>query len=119
MTNTNIQLTDKQVFNNMFKTFRKEGFIARQNYLCCQNCAWNAVESDYDADENSKIVFYHGQDAEAFEGKTLTRTLYLAWQGTGADGRKIREIIEEHGFEVDWDGTNGMRIGVKPRVEQE
>lgn len=104
--------TDKAVFNDMFKEFRKEGFIARQDYLCCNSCATSALEADYNVDENSSYVFYHGQDADAFENKMLTRTLYLGWQG---NGKKLVEIIKAHGFQVDWDGTEERKIGVKSK----
>jgi hypothetical protein len=106
--------TDKQVLNEVFKDLRKAGFIARQNYKCCQSCAWAGMETEYNATDDTPVVFYHNQDADAIEDKTITRTLYLAWQG---DGGKVREIVEKHGFNVDWDGTEGMRIGIKPKEQ--
>lgn len=111
---TATKLTDKQVMNNIFKDLRKAGFIARQNYACCQNCGWSNIGEEYNADDDSSIVFYHAQDAESFDKKTknLTKTLFVAWQG---DGFKIKEIVEQHGMDVEWDETDGMRIGIKKR----
>lgn len=104
--------TDKQVLNDVFRELRKKGFVARQNYWCCQSCAWSAVESEYDTNDDSNIVFYHNQDADAFENGNLESILYLAWQG---DGETIRDTFEDYGFNVAWDGTKNKRIGILPR----
>lgn len=109
----NSQISDKKVFNQMFKSLRKVGFIARQNYWCCQSCAWSAISDDYPhATDDSNIVFYHNQDADSFDRDGyLTSTIYLAWQG---DGNKIKEMAEMFGYTVDWNGTENQRIGIVP-----
>lgn len=111
---TTTTLTDKKAFNVVFKELRKEGFVARQNYWCCQSCAWSALDSDYEGlTDDSDIVFYHGQDAEAFDGQHLKeRGIYLAWSG---NGNKIKEVFERHGFKVEWDGGEHTRIRILPR----
>lgn len=106
-------MNDKKVFNKMFRDFRKAGFVARQNYWCCQSCGWAGIESDYNiTDDDSNVVFYHQQDYEAFKDGNLESILYLAWQG---DGNKLKEIIESHGFNVTWNGMKHGRIGILPR----
>lgn len=104
--------TDKQVFNEVFKELRKKGFVARQNYQCCQSCGWASMDSDYDVNDDSNIVFYHGQDADAFENGELIHMIYLAWQG---DGDLIKKTFESYGFNVDWNGAEHKRIGILPR----
>lgn len=106
--------TDKQVMTKIFKELRKAGFFARQNFLCCQNCAWSKIENDYP--DKKAVVFYHNQDNDAFDKQTkdLTKTLFLAWEG---DGATIAKIVEENGFEVHWNGSENKRIGVLPRPE--
>ena len=111
---TNI-MTDKKLFNEMFKKIRKEGFIARQNFKCCQSCAMVAIDNIYgNLEDGSNYVFYTNQEAESFEknGK-LFQIIYLAW---GGDGDKIKSIIQEHGFEVEWNGSKDECIGVLPKT---
>lgn len=106
--------TDKQVFNDVFKDLRKQGFIARQNYACCQSCGWAQVEDDYDVNDDSNIVFYHGQDADSFENGELKNLIHLAWQG---NGDLIKETFEKYGFNVDWNGSEHKRIAILPRKD--
>lgn len=106
--------TDKQVFNEIFKALRKKGFIARQNYMCCQSCGWASIESEYDITDDSNVVFYHNQDYNAFKDGNLEYIIYLAWSG---DGQTIKETFEEFGFNVLWDGSEHKRIGILPRKD--
>lgn len=98
-------MNTKEKVNWAFKELRKKGYYARQNYWCCQTCAWNDVP-DNRAD---KVVFYHRQDAEAWDGKELSKDLYLAWQG---DCKEIVQILNDCGLKTDHDGTNQHRIKV-------
>lgn len=77
---------NKENLNNAFKELRKLGYFARQNFKCCQNCAWAAVPMD-----KAKVVFYHAQDNE-----DLMRygECYLAWTG---DVDEIAAVLEKHG----------------------
>jgi hypothetical protein len=83
-----------------FKSLRKLGYFARQNFMCCQSCGWAAVPEGKD----EKVVFFHQQDAGCMKAG---RPLYLAWSG---DGNQICNMLREHGMEVVWDGTNNTRI---------
>lgn len=107
--------TDKQRFTKMFRELRKLGFVARQNYMCCQTCGWAAVENDYGIkDDVSNVVFYHNQDNDSFDKKgNLIEVIHLAWQG---DGNKIKETAEKFGYTVDWNGTENQRIGILPML---
>ncbi len=49
---------DKSKLTNAFKELRKEGYFAKQNFLCCQSCGWAAMSDK----ESEKAVFYHQQD---------------------------------------------------------
>lgn len=61
---------EKENLNKAFKELRKRGYLARQNFMCCSNCAGTAL-----ADAATKLkdkgkdvrgcVFYHHQDAAA------------------------------------------------------
>lgn len=107
--------TDKQRFTKMFRELRKSGFIARQNYMCCQGCGWAAIGSHYGVeDEKQNVVFYHQQDHDSFDKKgKLTQLIRLSWQGNGA---LIKDTAEKFGYRVDWDGTEKERIGILPRT---
>lgn len=104
---------DKQLFNQIFRDLRKQGFIARQNYKCCQLHGWDAMVSEYGVNSESNVVFYDIQDYDAFNNDNiLTKTIYLSWQG---DGDKIVEVIKKYGYKVDWSRSENMRIGVIPK----
>ena len=117
--------TVKERIRDAFKQIRKQGGIARMNYTCCQSCAWAEIESDYpDANDDSTIVFYHRQDAEALtkygnlerdwtwkgdERVYYTRKLYLAHQG---NSDFIARVLRDNGLTLEWDGTSRQRIAI-------
>jgi hypothetical protein len=43
-----------------FEELRSIGYFARQNFWCCQSCAWYAIPEE----KSLKSVFFHGQDAD-------------------------------------------------------
>lgn len=76
----------KANLNQAFKELRKLGYFARQNFMCCQNCAWAEVPVDV-----KKVVFYHKQDGQHLEE---TGECYLSWSG---DRNEIAEVLERNG----------------------
>jgi len=101
-------MTTKDQVNKAFALLRKAGYIAKQNFWCCQSCAWAALSDDV-----TKVVFYHRQDNDAWKGKELKDNLYLAWMG---DGNEIVGIIQSVGLQVEWGGTEGTRIKILPTI---
>lgn len=93
----------KENLTQAFKEIRKKGYFARQNFLCCQSCAWAAVPDGKD----EKVVFYHNQDADGIRYGEV----YLAWSGNGAE---IVEVFSKY-FNVIWDGSTSTRILVKEK----
>jgi len=89
--------------SNAFAQLRKQGYVAKQNFLCCQSCGWAALSED----EAKLAVFYHKQDHQDFKKGS---DLYLAWAG---DGNYIANTLRNFGMEVDWDGTPNTRIVVR------
>jgi hypothetical protein len=87
--------------SNAFAQLRKQGYVAKQNFTCCQSCGWAAI---YDA---KLAVFYHSQDAQ---GLRKGDDLYLCWSG---DGQEIVDVLKNYGLDVEWEGTNNRRIMVK------
>jgi hypothetical protein len=86
-----------------FRTLRKEGYVAKQNFMCCQSCAWAELSEK----EAEKVVFYHNQD---YRDLKRGDDLYLAWAG---NGNYIAETLIKFGMHIDWDGTPNTRIVVR------
>jgi len=55
-------MTTKEKITKAFKEIRKNGYFARQNFLCCQSCGWASIPEQ----KVEKAVFYHRQDNESF-----------------------------------------------------
>ena len=93
---------DKSRITEAFKELRKLGYFARQNFLCCQSCAWSEVPNE----KSEKVVFYHNQDNDNLksEGKC-----HLAWSG---DGNEIVSVLNKHGVKTEWDGSSNTRIKI-------
>jgi hypothetical protein len=87
-----------------FRNLRRDGYFARQNWMCCQNCGVHAVPEKYE-----NYVFYHCQDADCLKETGQT---HLAWSG---DGDLIKRRCEDAGLHVVWDGTEATRLLVSER----
>lgn len=95
----------KEEITAAFKSLRKQGFVARQNFKCCQTCAWAEMPEDAE-----NVVFYHNQDTErAWNSRGRFDCLYLAWSG---NGQAIADAFASQGFKVTWDGTTNQRIRI-------
>lgn len=92
----------KETLNKGFTALRKAGYVARQNFMCCQGCAWAALEED-----PPKVVFYHKQDTANLRRSS---NVYLAWRG---DGDEIVRVLRSCNLDVEWDGSEETRIFVK------
>jgi hypothetical protein len=87
-----------------FSELRRLGYFARQNYQCCQSCAWGSIPEEL----AEKVVFYHNQDYYDFK---QGHTFYLAWAG---DGEAIVSVLQKWGLKVNWGGAENQRIGIAP-----
>lgn len=93
--------------NAAFRDLRKQGFIAKQNFLCCQGCAWSQIHRDHPGlADDANVIFYHKQDTDAAKEDG---ELWLAWSG---NGEMICSTLRRHGFTVDWDGQPNTRIKI-------
>lgn len=99
-------MQDKPLLNQAFKELRKKGYFARQNFLCCQTCGWDAVPYE----KSRKAVFYHGQDAQHIKsGNIDEHGIYMCWDGNGDE---IVSVFKSLGFIVTWRGDYDSRIRV-------
>ena len=94
----------KSRITSVFRDLRKIGYFAKQNFWCCQSCAWHDIPRDVE-----KVVFYHKQDGAAIKNGILVATLYLAWSG---DGTQICNVLSSHGLNYEWNGDSDKRIKI-------
>jgi hypothetical protein len=94
---------NKSNLTEAFKELRKIGYFARQNFTCCQTCAWAEVPDE----KGERAVFYHNQDNSQLMS---TGECHLAWAG---DGNEIVSVLNKHGVQTDWDGSGNKRIRIK------
>lgn len=79
--------------NNAFRALRKAGYFARQNFWCCQTCAWYDISEDH-PDKANHAVFYHRQDNSELK---RTGSTYVSWAG---DVNEIMRIFEANGIKA-------------------
>lgn len=120
-------------FNELFKTLRKENFLAKQNFSCCNSCAgYELTEIAFEKYNQNKpykgFVFYHNQNTEDMK---RTGFCYLSYGHiTHYDensipttistidniedvGKRVVEICKELGLYFEWDGNPGSKIKIK------
>ena len=112
---------------NVFKELRKEGFLARANFLCCQNCAGYdlAHQAEKKFSQNKEVkgcVYWHKHDEKNYRENGR---LFLAYGNLDtqygkiglSSNKEVGEIIvkklEMYGVEFEWDGDPLNRILVK------
>jgi len=96
------QKINKTKLNKAFKQLREMGYFAKQNFLCCQSCGWNAIPDN----QSENVVFYNQQDNEDLKE---TGECYLSWAG---NGEAIVETLRGNGIKAEWDGTESDRIKI-------
>jgi hypothetical protein len=112
--------TDCDKLDEAFAAMEEQGIVGRQNFACCQTCGNAEIVSEIKEYATTKTpigyTFYHMQDTESAAERG---TLYLAFGSvTDSDedsvevGKKIRNILEEKGFSVEWNGSSEKRIGI-------
>ena len=85
-----------------FNALRKNGYVAEQNFTCCQTCGWAELTDE----QAKKAVFYHRQD-NADKVKKLP--FHLSWAGNGVE---ICKILTDNNVQVEWCGSDSKRIKV-------
>ncbi len=111
-------MTDRQLIVRVFNKLRKQGFVALTKAACCQGCSWSMLDKKYKGKIPENVVFFHDQDADAFNrfGR-LERPLYITHKG---DARRIVAALVDHGFQASWpDSDPNKRIVVTGRRHPE
>lgn len=111
-----------------FRQLEQEGVVARMNFTCCSTCGFAEIDDERTPRERvingeyryqeREFVFFHHQDAERLVD--LPALLYLGYgsflrEPADVDeqaGRHVAQVLEQHGFAVDWNGDVQARIVV-------
>ena len=114
------ELKDK--INMVFKELRREGYLARMNYLCCCTCvncnlSQKAEELEKIGKKVEGIVYYHQQgEQDLWEYGNVCLyygTLKDDDQERTADktiGEQVVKRFQSTGVNVKWDGNPGTAI---------
>jgi hypothetical protein len=92
----------KKKINKAFTVLRKNGYFAKQNFLCCNSCGWLAVPDD----KVDKVVFYHEQAAADLKE---SGECWLSWSG---NGNEIVKIFQDAGVTANWNGEFSQKIQI-------
>ncbi len=122
-------MIDRSQLSSAFVALRKAGFVARQNFSCCQGCATAALTA---VPENigKKAVFFTKQDGEGLEPRKprhlatapeqeVYMTFGIIEDDTKGDdqvkavGEEAVKILKAAGLKVEWNGDAGTRLLVR------
>ncbi|HVZ94008.1 MAG TPA: hypothetical protein VG797_05820 [Phycisphaerales bacterium] len=115
-------MTDCDRLDAAFAELERDGYIARQNYSCCQTCGIAEIcqeAEDLTAQGRSVVgyVFFHEQDTEnAVDGIGLCLAFGSDSNDPETDRRVAQHIIfvlDRHGLQTSWPGTIDKRIVVE------
>ena len=119
----------KARLNQAFRALRKQGLIARQNFMCCGGCAGCQIanEAEKMVDQGKTVaggVFYHQQAGDRLrEGKEFyvnfgtIDTVKHGVLGTMTDlaiGRLVVQEFTKARLRVKWEGAADKAILVQP-----
>ena len=122
--------TVKRLLGDAFKILRSEGFVARQNFLCCQSCAGYALATRIGEMKEEKrakvkgVVYYHNQDNTNLKERG---SVYLAYGPvdtaehgeiglSGVEvGNAVVKALQAVGLDYEWNGSDAERIFVKAK----
>ena len=103
----------KSKLNDAFRLLRKAGFVAKQNWKCCQSCGCAALP-----EKALKYIFYHHQGTDNLKERG---SVYMTW-GSSEDlseekytemANEAIQIFNRVGLVTEWEGSSATRILVK------
>ena len=100
----------KDAIKKAFAVLRKNGFIARMNFMCCSNCASYELSTMAEKKGIEKIVFWHRQEEDYFQ-RTGKVALQYGKPNDGDDeitkkiGQEIVDVLKSVGVDVEWSGS--------------
>lgn len=122
-------MTDHRI-RNAFRELRQRGFLARDNYLCCRECAGtqlceDATEMGYRGQKIRGAVFFSADDQEKRKELGYFAVSYGpldTWNGIVGEpalavGYEACDVLRKHGLTVDWDGDEKTALVVVERMQ--
>jgi hypothetical protein len=103
----------KEKVKKMFRGLRKQGVLARMNFMCCQGCGGYELTTQAKKKSNVKgYVFYHQQSNWRFQDTGKVCLYYAGYGGTDAMtiARMVVDEARTQGLKVSWDGTDDKTI---------
>ena len=94
-----------------FVALRRQGYVARMNFWCCQGCGSSAMELK----GKKGGVFWHHQDDDGFKEDGELYIAFLTENGDGAVkvGEALVAALKAENIWVEWDGSSDTRVLVK------
>lgn len=122
--NAIVSASARKALSAAFREFRKNGYLARENFACCATCAWTELSCEAaDMQRNGQdvhgIIYYHGQDADGIEEFGECNIGFGGVHGKSDDevaaddaavGRTLVETLRKHGLSVEWNGSPAVRV---------
>jgi len=122
----------RERLKDVFRDLRKDGFIARINYMCCNTCAQYSLFSKIEKKwkETGKIpkgvIYWHQQEDKAFKEENggvyisyiPSDTYEMEQQGvkppltTKEVGKELCKVLKRHGLHYLWNGDPSIKIEV-------
>jgi len=101
-----------------FRSLRKQGFVARQNFCCCQGCALSKLlqEAHGAEDAPTGYCFFTKQDRKRLdaEGRVLLAFGIFPSEKKSSTAGEVGKLIvatcETAGCAVDWSGSTSEKI---------
>jgi len=115
-------VTDCDRLDRAFAALDRGGIVARQNFVCCQNCGHAEIGDEVYAAEKSgtNVIGYTFFHSQCTDGAVETGDLYLYYGSLQRDepasvriGRAIADALERQGLVVEWNGRLDAAILVK------
>ncbi len=102
-----------------FAEIRRNGLMARQNYLCCSNCALSdaSIKCCVPGRKEHGVVYYHAQDGEGLAENGICAIRFASFNrdhdpSTKEIGQITETALVRQGLTVDWGGDPGKVIFV-------
>lgn len=105
------RINDRQRVRAAFAQLRELGYVAKMNFMCCQNCARTQIAVD-NPDATCVVTYNHQDNERSFPrgAVDLEADLYLSWSG---DAHQIIRSLEAAGLSVSWSMHDGEKIIVR------
>lgn len=84
---------------NVFSNLRKQGFITKKNFMCCNSCASSAIYQQIEKSPRKRptgIIFWNRQDNERLVSEGNTYLSYKYPRNNNEEIKKISDIISKH-----------------------